>query len=79
MLVGSEIKDALKDSGFSYKEPELLRQKRPSRRLQALVGETGYTEISQYIKEFYSMRAYYPALDKVVSGLEWIGDWIGLD
>ena len=33
------------------------------------MGETGNTEISHDIKEFYSTTLYYPALDKVVSEL----------
>ena len=67
--MGKTIRPLIEDSEFEYTDPQLPRQRRPSRRLQVLVGENTDSDAeraSPTPEDFYRVEVCYSSLDKVM-------------
>ena len=71
-IISNEIRQAIVDSRFSFKEARLPRQKKPPKRIQALVGETGCgdQQSSHTEQDYYRVSAYFSSLDMVTTELK---------
>ena len=65
----SQIKEGIKDTNFSFRDPRLPRRK-PSKRQQTLVGENqeNHQEISP--KDHYRFAAYYESVDTAMAEIK---------
>ena len=68
-VLGSKIKSLLSDTVFELREARTPRH-RPSRRLQALLGESGKDHIHITPESHHRVNTYYPSIDRVLSELE---------
>ena len=68
-LMGLKIKFLLSNTGFELREARVPRH-RPSRRLQALVGESSKDHVEVTSESHHRVNTYYPSIDKVLSELE---------
>ena len=65
-----EIKEAIKDTRFSFKEAHQPRRRKPPERNKALVGETGAAEPAVLTeKDHYRVTGYYQSMDLVIAEL----------
>ena len=70
-IKSNTIKNAIKDTKFSFKEATLPRFRQPSIRLQALVGELceGHTHQTTAISH-HQVNTYFVALDLVIGEIK---------
>ena len=68
-LMGLKIKFLLSNTGFELREARVPRH-RPSRRLEALVGESSKDHVEVTSESHHRVNTYYPSIDKVLSELE---------
>ena len=58
----------LENTNFDFKDAQLPRIKKPSRRLQAFVGETQDNEHSiSDVQQYFKVNTYFASLDRVLS------------
>jgi len=67
--ISGRVKKWIEDTRFSFKEATPQRVKKPSRRLQALVGERPAEQLAMTAKNHYRVNVYYTGLDKVLAKL----------
>ena len=72
LVLSREVKDAIKDSRFCFKEAQQPRRKKTPKRLQALIGETGGGTEQEMITErdYYRVNAFYQSIDMIVAELK---------
>ena len=69
-MLAAEIKEALQDTDFEFKEAHLPRRK-PSRRLQALTGEVlGDGDQVSDVQIYHKINTYFTALDYVLTEMD---------
>ena len=68
--VSTKMEMWIQNTIFSFRKPAALRIKKPSRRLQALVGEHSGVPLTLTAKSHYRVSIFYLALDKVIAELE---------
>ena len=65
--MGREIKQVIKDTALDFKEATLLRNRQPSKRVQALMGATpGESVECPTTTANYRVNTYYASLDKAI-------------
>lgn len=67
-VMANGIKKEIQGTRFSFKDASAPRNRAPSRRLQALIGESSTTSLHQQPtpESHYRITTYYPTLDKVI-------------
>ena len=67
VTLGQKIEDLIDGQGFQFKEPKLPRRKRPSKRMQALVGELPETTQCESVEDHFRINTFFNGLDKVIT------------
>lgn len=72
VIVGNSIKDCISDTRFSFKDAKIPRQRKASRRLQALVGEAPDDDENQgqTVKDYFRVSGYFSGIDRVIAELK---------
>ncbi|KAJ8036412.1 Zinc finger MYM-type protein 1 [Holothuria leucospilota] len=72
-IYSDQVRSALSETDYEFRDPRVPRQRRPSKRVQALVGQESDDNSSSVVttaKDHYRRSCYFVCVDKVVAELE---------